>query len=131
MQIIEKNKKARNDSIQIHTVDIDDVDRQKLITCFEVMARLIAKEVVKELDSPVKMPKIIAKEELKTNACSPGIVPPPKEKIVLSCSEVADLLGVSVRFVYQMVRQNKIPHVRIGDRILISRVALDKQLNNI
>lgn len=44
--------------------------------------------------------------------------------LVLSVRETAKLLGLDKDTVYEMVRQNKIPHIRAGHRILIPRAAL-------
>ena len=45
----------------------------------------------------------------------------------MNVNEAADFLGVSVPFVYKWV--DKIPHRKLGDRILFGRVALIKWLD--
>ena len=44
--------------------------------------------------------------------------------------EVAGLLGVNHKGIYDAVAENHIPHVKIGRRILIPRVAFDRWLEN-
>lgn len=46
-------------------------------------------------------------------------------KITLTVNEVAELLGVSTDTIYNMVRDNQIPHVRVRRRILFHRDVID------
>jgi excisionase family DNA binding protein len=48
------------------------------------------------------------------------------EKIALSPAEVSQTLGISLNSVYTYIREGKIPHFRLGKRILISRIELEK-----
>jgi len=50
------------------------------------------------------------------------------EKITLSVSEVAELIGVSVTTIYTMVRQNEIPNKRVRGRIVFHRGTIEKWL---
>jgi excisionase family DNA binding protein len=50
------------------------------------------------------------------------------EREVFSVDEVAERLGLSRNSAYEAVRKGEIPSVRIGRRILVSRVALDRLL---
>jgi excisionase family DNA binding protein len=50
-------------------------------------------------------------------------------KRVLTPEEVAQELNVSRNLVYRQLRRGEIPHVKVGDLYLISRVAFDKWLN--
>ena len=50
-------------------------------------------------------------------------------KIVLTVEEAAKELGVSRNLVYRQVRAGILPSIRLGDRWLISRIALDKFLS--
>jgi excisionase family DNA binding protein len=50
-------------------------------------------------------------------------------KLVYAVKEVADILGLSTDTVYEMVRCGSLPHIRIGRRILIPRVMLEKWLS--
>lgn len=52
------------------------------------------------------------------------------ERIVYTCDEAALLLGISRPQVYLGIERDEIPHLRVGKRILIPRVALDKMLEN-
>jgi len=50
------------------------------------------------------------------------------EKLTLTVSETARLLGISRGLAYEMVRTGEIPSVRFGKRVLIPRRALEKLL---
>jgi excisionase family DNA binding protein len=46
------------------------------------------------------------------------------ERLLLSVGEVAQILGIGRNLTYELVRQNKIPHIRLGRRVLIPRMLL-------
>jgi excisionase family DNA binding protein len=46
-------------------------------------------------------------------------------KIVLDVKEVSELLGVSTDSIYALVRESKIPHIRIRRRILFHKESLE------
>ena len=48
------------------------------------------------------------------------------ERITLDATEVADLLGVSRGFVYELVRRNKIPHKRLMKRVVFPKEIIEK-----
>ena len=50
------------------------------------------------------------------------------ERLVLTVSETAKLLGLSRNSTYQGVLTGEIPCVKVGKRILIPRLALEKML---
>lgn len=50
------------------------------------------------------------------------------EKLTLTVSETARLLGISRGLAYEMVRTGEIPSVRFGKRVLVPRRALEKLL---
>ena len=50
------------------------------------------------------------------------------EKIILSVTETAYLLGLSRNATYQGVQSGAIPSIRVGKRILIPKAALDRML---
>ena len=50
------------------------------------------------------------------------------EKLTLTVSETARLLGISRGLAYEMVRTGELPSVRFGKRVLIPRRALEKLL---
>ncbi len=52
------------------------------------------------------------------------------EKIVLTPVEVSKELHISLRFVYKLIRQGTLPHVKIGDKYLIGREAFLKWVNS-
>ncbi|WP_016911427.1 helix-turn-helix domain-containing protein [Mammaliicoccus vitulinus] len=49
----------------------------------------------------------------------------------LTVKETATLLRISDRYAYQLVRENKLPHVRLGKKILIDKTSLVEHLQNI
>lgn len=50
------------------------------------------------------------------------------ERLTLTVSETANLLGLSRNAAYQGVSTGEIPCVKVGKRILIPRLALEKML---
>ena len=52
------------------------------------------------------------------------------ERKAYSVPEVAEMLGVSVDTVYELVRGNLIPHKRLGRRIIIPAGTFDTWLND-
>jgi excisionase family DNA binding protein len=50
------------------------------------------------------------------------------EKITLNAQEVAEMLGLSRGFIYELVRLNKIPHKKISKRVVFSRKVVEKWL---
>ena len=52
------------------------------------------------------------------------------ERKAYSVPEVAEMLGVSVDTVYELMRGNLIPHKRLGRRIIIPAGAFDDWLND-
>ena len=52
------------------------------------------------------------------------------ERTVYTVKEVGKMLGLSKNATYQAIARNEIPHVRIGDRILIPRSALERFLSS-
>lgn len=51
------------------------------------------------------------------------------DKLTLSVPETAELLGVSVPLVYQLVKRADFPSFKIGTRTLISRRLLEEWLD--
>ena len=51
------------------------------------------------------------------------------DRLTLTVEEVAHLLGISRGLAYELARCGKLPVIRLGHRILIPRVALEKMLS--
>ena len=51
------------------------------------------------------------------------------EKLTLTVSQTANLLGLSRNSVYQGIFAGEIPHIKVGKRILVPRIALECLLN--
>lgn len=50
------------------------------------------------------------------------------KKEVLTIPEVAKMLRISRNFGYELARRGELPVVKLGNRLLIPRVALEKML---
>ena len=50
--------------------------------------------------------------------------------LTVSVDEAAKLLGISRNLAYDLVREGRLPHVRLGRRILVPRFGLDQWLAN-
>ena len=50
------------------------------------------------------------------------------EKLTLTVQETAEMLGISRNSAYQGVMTGEIPHIKVGKRILIPRLALERML---
>jgi excisionase family DNA binding protein len=51
------------------------------------------------------------------------------ERMILSVTEVAKILGISRNLVYSGVIRGEIPCIKIGKRILVPKVAFERMLN--
>jgi len=51
------------------------------------------------------------------------------DRLTLTVEEAAHLLGISRGLAYELARCGKLPVIRLGHRILIPRVALEKMLS--
>lgn len=49
-------------------------------------------------------------------------------RLCITVVEAAGMLGISRNFAYELARQNKLPIVRLGKRMLIPRAALEEML---
>ncbi|WP_310877588.1 excisionase family DNA-binding protein [Priestia megaterium] len=52
------------------------------------------------------------------------------ERQTMTTLELANFIGVSKDLIYQMVRENKLPFVRIGRRILFRKEAIVLWMNH-
>ena len=50
------------------------------------------------------------------------------QDLVLTVDKVATMLGISRGLAYQAIREGSIPAIRIGRRILVPRIALERLL---
>lgn len=50
------------------------------------------------------------------------------EKKTVTVREAAKILGIGENLAFRLVNEDQIPHVRLGNRIVISRAALDRLL---
>jgi excisionase family DNA binding protein len=51
------------------------------------------------------------------------------EKLVYSVSEVAAVLGVGQTLIRSLVAEQRIPHARVGDRVLFPKAAIEAWLD--
>ena len=52
-----------------------------------------------------------------------------RKRLTLTVNEAAHLLGISRGLAYELARCGRLPVIRLGRRILIPRVALEKMLS--
>ena len=52
------------------------------------------------------------------------------DRLALSAQEVGKKLGISTRKVYDLVAEGKLKGLKLGKRIVIPKVALDKLVND-
>lgn len=74
--------------------------------------------------SPFGPPPIA--ERPPTDRRSSGATSTAPGRLTLTVEEAAALLGISRAFAYEAVRRGEIPSIRIGRRVLVPRVALDR-----
>ena len=53
------------------------------------------------------------------------------EKLVYNIPEVAELLGISKSYAYQLVKERRIPVLDLGRRKVIPKVSLDEWLKSV
>ena len=53
----------------------------------------------------------------------------PPDVLVLTVSQTARLLSISRGGAYALVARNELPHVRLGRRIVVPRIALERFLD--
>jgi len=128
--MIGKDKHANYPSFTNRMVDIEDSDRQKLYEGFVVMAKILANEIAKEIAGNHSTNPSTSTEGIQSPIASSNSTL-GKEKLAISCSEAAKILGLSRNTIYELVRQNKIPFIKYGKRILIPYIALARQFNNL
>ena len=51
-----------------------------------------------------------------------------EKRLCLTVPEVAELLGISRNFAYELARRGEIPVIRFGKRLLVPRIGLEKKL---
>ena len=51
-----------------------------------------------------------------------------EKRLCITVPEAAKMLGISRNFAYDLVKQEKLPVIRFGKRLLIPRAALEKML---
>lgn len=52
------------------------------------------------------------------------------DRLTLTVEEAAHLLGISRGLAYELARSGKLPVIRLGRRLLIPRIALERMLNH-
>ena len=52
------------------------------------------------------------------------------ERLTLTVEEAAKLIGISRGLAYQLAREGRIPVIRFGRRMLVSKAALERLLND-
>ncbi len=52
-----------------------------------------------------------------------------QEKLVLTVEEAGQLLGISRATAYMLANQGKLPVIRLGKRFVVSKVGIERMLN--
>lgn len=50
------------------------------------------------------------------------------EKLTISVAEAADVVGISVRYMYDLVKTEGFPTIQVGRRLLVSAKGLERWL---
>jgi len=53
------------------------------------------------------------------------------EKLTLNVNEAATVLGISRGLAYQLIQEKRLPTIKLGKRLLIPKVALEKMLESV
>lgn len=70
-------------------------------------------------------------EAIKNKYSEPEPEHAPVERKTLTVDEVAIYLGLSSDFIYKLVREKRIPNIKIGSRILFLAGSIDKWLSEL
>ena len=82
-------------------------------------------------DSKQNMPEPLTKEyPFTTQAQELKVLARIQTRSTLTVEETAEILGLSRAFAYEAVSRGEIPSIRIGRRILVPKVALERLLNS-
>jgi excisionase family DNA binding protein len=116
---------ARNRVIEKWPDDTSEA-RQHFEDGLKILARIIARAIIEE-ESVIKK---ISREpngdaEIPFSA---DLAVQQQEKLTLTVTEAAKLLGLSRSLAYDAVRQGQIPSIRMGNRIVIPKAALARIL---
>ena len=55
---------------------------------------------------------------------------PPVEKLALNVDEVSELLGISPRLVFKLTKEKKLPHKKLGKRLVYPLAAIRRYLDD-
>jgi excisionase family DNA binding protein len=88
---------------------------QKLYEGIQVIATIFAEahiEVKNKIDKPVSL------DEINRQMCSQV---EQGQKLLLTVEETTKILGISRSMTYEMIKQDQIPSIRLGRKIMIPR----------
>ena len=51
-----------------------------------------------------------------------------EKRLCLTVPEAAEILGISRNFAYELVKQGQLPVIRLGKRLLVPKIGLEKKL---
>jgi excisionase family DNA binding protein len=74
--------------------------------------------------------RIKYQEEVCMSSNSPFETTPSEPKLTLNRKEAAALLGIGVKLLWSKTKANRIPHIRIGGRVLYVREVLERWLED-
>jgi excisionase family DNA binding protein len=67
-------------------------------------------------------------EQVERRQVGETIPDKPVQRLTLTVEEAASALGISRSFAYEAIAKGEIPCIRIGKRILVPKIALEKML---
>lgn len=70
--------------------------------------------------------KLETKRTYKLNLVSEEVF-----EMLLTVKETAELLRISERYTYQLIKKNKLPHIKLGGKILCDKQSLMDYLKSI
>jgi len=101
--------------------------RQILENGLRILAKMIASAILKEKEKAIKMEynEINHNKEILSYI---NTATQQNEKLAFTVTEAAKLIGLSRNSTYDAVRRGQIPSIRMGKRILIPKIALERIL---
>ena len=134
----QRQQKQQHEDEHEHDDDVEhgDANDDEVALPFEVTVGVIS--MIQQdwwLDHPDALSEaeaVLSWEELhvERRTVGPVITDRPEQRLTMSVEEAAIALGISRTFAYEAVARGEIPCIRIGRRILIPKVALQRLLES-
>jgi excisionase family DNA binding protein len=123
----ELNKRAKEKFAIKETWTDDASEAQRCLEVgIRILARMIAEAIMKEKSIGAKTSR--EPDDDTEIISSASVAVGQQEKLTLTVTEAAQLLGLSRASAYEAIRMGQIPSIRIGSRIIIPKIALVEML---